>query len=275
MKYIYETIVNREVEENVVDTKVEDGKTISITTPVKVVKKVKVAIQQPDRKFYKGAELFFSKTIANYLKEGLMPASLVAKRYANDGGPLTEAENKRLVELRAQLNVLEKEFFVTLTSGIDVKADEATVEQKSTLLVKINKINSEISAIQNAYSDIFDNTAEMKSRNDTIEWWSLFLILVDEDEKGYKHLFGDGDPTKQDDYTKKVSKLEEFEDKNDPFYNEVIKKLSYLISFWFTAKTNLSQLDFQTMEKLYQETNPYKVGALEEFSNPTPEVKAI
>src|ERR1017187_4884380 len=110
--------------------------------------------------------------------------------------------------------------------------EDSVVNKKTDILLKINKINSEVSAIQNAYADIFDNTAEMKSRNDTIEWWTLFLINSDEDEKGYKPLFCAGDPNKQDDYLKKVTKLEEFEDLNSPFYNEVIKLMSYLVSFW-------------------------------------------
>lgn len=277
MKYLYETVINKEVEENIVESKVEDGKTISITSPIKKIKKVKIAIQQPDRKLYKGAELFYSKTLANYLKEGLMPYSLVAKRYANDGGPLTEAEIKRLTELRDTLKNLEKEFFTTITSVVDTSkdnSDSSLIAKKSEILLKINDINAEVSGIQNAYADIFDNTAEMKSRNDTIEWWSLFLIVIDEDGKGYVPLFGNGDPTKSEEYLKKIAKLEEFEDKNDKFYNEVIKRLSYLISFWFTAKTSLTEVDFQTMEKLYiDSTSDYKIHELEEVTSIDTQIK--
>jgi len=247
-KYLYETIVNRLVEESSTESYIENGKTVNITTPVKKVKPIKVAILQPDRKLFKGAELFYSKTLAYYLKEGLFPYSLVAKRYANDGGALTDAEIKRLTELKETLRSLEKEFFTTIASPLEGIDDKGVTQKKSDILFKINEINSEVSAIQNAYSDIFDNTAEMKSRNDTIEWWSLFLILIDEDEKGYKNLFKDGD------YNSKVSVLEKFEDDNNTFYSEVIKRLSYLISFWFTAKTSLTKNDFETMEKLYKDS---------------------
>lgn len=274
IKYLYETVINKEVEEQVSEQKVENGKTITITSPIKKIQKIKVAIQQPDRKLYKGAELFYSKTLASYLHAGLMPYSLVAKRYANDGGPLTEAEVKRLGELKEQLRVLEKEFFTSVTNAID-NTEESLINKKGDILVKINAVNAEISAIQNAYADIFDNTAEMKARNDSIEWWALFLINVDDDNKGYKPLFGAGDPNKTDDYNKKVAKLEEFEEKNDPFYNEVIKRMSYLISFWFTAKTSLNQSDFATMEKVYQDSlSDYKVlDEIPEVTTPKEEVK--
>ena len=59
-------------------------------------------------------------------------------------------------ELRDQLKNLEKQFFDIVPS----ENETGTNVQKSDILIKINKINAEISSIQNAYSDIFDNTAE-------------------------------------------------------------------------------------------------------------------
>lgn len=248
IRFLYETKIKRQIEEVVVDKKVEGDTTTQTKRTVTKVKEVKVAILKPDRKLFKGAELFYAKTLSEYLKSGLLPYSLVAKRYANDGGPLTEREKERLRELREQARELEKDFFGTQGD------DEIAQERKNELLVQINATNAEISTIQNAYSDIFDSTAEMKSRNDTIEWWSLFLIYWDEDGKGYKPLFGDGQ------YDARVESLEEYEDKAEPFFVELIKRLSYLISFWFTARDTVSQIDFSMMENLWTKTlSTYKV----------------
>jgi hypothetical protein len=249
-KFLYETLIPREIEEYITEKRIENDKEVEVKKKVKDVKKIKVAILKPNRKLYKNAELFLSKTLANYLREGVMPYSLVAKRYANDGGPLTEAEVKKIDDLKSQLSIYEKEFFTTLATS----PEENTTVKKSDVLMKINKLNSEISAIQNAYADIFDNTAEIKSRNDTVEWWSLFLIYIDEDNKGYKPIFGDLD------YEGRMNKLEDFEDKSIPFYTEIIKRLSYLISFWFTARVALTLEDFKTMEQLYIDSySDYKV----------------
>lgn len=267
LKFLYETTIKKQVEEPVKETKEENGEKIEITRTVKKVRPIKIAILQPDRNLYRGAELFYSKSLSNYLREGLMPYSLVAKRYANDGGPLTEAEIKRLETLRTESRGLEKDFFsAPSTDNIDDQ------KKKNDLLIRINEINAEISAIQNAYSDIFDSTAEMKSRNDTIEWWSLFLIYIDEDAKGYQPFFGTGD------YDGKIKVYEGIEDKSDAFYTEIIRRLSYLISFWFTAKTSLTKIDFNTMEKLYNDTmSTYKVEESEtvKIVDQTPEVPAI
>jgi hypothetical protein len=248
LKFLFETTVKRQVEEASIEKKEENGQTIEIKRTVKKAKPIKVALLKPERKLFKEAEMFYAKTLSNYLKAGLLPYSLVAKRYANDGGPLTDQERSRLHELREQARALEADFFKTTPD------DEASKKQKNDILVQINDINQEVSNIQNAYADIFDSTAEMKSRNDTIEWWVLYMIYIDEDGKGYVPMFA------PETYEEKLTKLEDVEDTGDPFYLEVVRKLSYLISFWFTARNTVTKIDFDTMEKLYMETvSNYKV----------------
>lgn len=265
LKFLYETTLKRQVDESVVEIREEGGQKIEIKRTVKKAKPIKIAILKPDRKLFKAAEMFYAKSLSEYLKAGLLPYSLVAKRYANDGGPLTEREKVRLKELRDEARELEKQFFS------NIGADASQQENKNDLLIKINKINAEISNIQNAYSDIFDSTAEMKSRNDTIEWWSLFLIYANLDGTGgYKPVFGDGE------FDARISTLEEHEDKADPFIIETIKRLSYLISFWFTARDTVTAIDFSTMEKLWVDTmSEYKVEETGEdikLGEPTPSV---
>lgn len=246
--FIYETTVKKQVEEPSIEVREENGQKIEIKRTVKKTILIKVAILRPDRKLFKAAEIFFAKSLAEYLKAGLLPYSLVAKRYANDGGPLSESDKTRLKTLGEESKILEKEFFANVVATND---DEK--KKKQDLLIRINKINEEVSTIQNAYSDIYDSTAEIKSRNDTQEWWSMFLILIDEGQ-GYTPIFGTGN------YDERIDKLEEFELLANPFYNEVIRRASYLISFWFAARNTVTKIDFETMEKLYLDTlSEYKI----------------
>lgn len=248
LKWLYESTLKKQVDESVVEIREEQGQKVEVKKTIKKAKPVKIAILKPDRKLFKAAEMFYAKTLSEYLKAGLLPYSLVAKRYANDGGPLTEREKTRLKELRDEARTWEKEFYAVIGD------DAAKQDVKNDLLVKINSINSETSNIQSSYSDIFDSTAEMKSRNDTMEWWALHLIYSDEDETGYKPIFTDGS------YEERVASLEDYEDKAVSFHVELIKRLSYLISFWFTARDTVTQIDFNTMEKLYIDTmSTYKV----------------
>lgn len=249
LKFIYETTIKKQADEVVKSKTEENGTVIETSRTIKKTKPVKLCIIKPDRKLFKGAEMFYAKSLSEYLKKGLLPYSLVAKRYANDGGPLTDNERNRLKELREESLKLEGDFFSKITEN-----DAEAQKKKNETLIKINAINAEVSNIQNAYSDIFDSTAEMKSRNDSIEWWALFLIYIDEDGNGYKPLFGEGE------YEERVTRLEAIEEKEEPFYIESIKRLSYLISFWFTARNTVTKIDFETMEKLYLDTvSDYKV----------------
>lgn len=248
-KYLFESTVLKEVEENVIEKRIENDETVEVKKIVKIKKPIKVAIIKPDRKLYKGAEMFYAKTLSEYLKQGLLPYSLVAKRYANDGGPLSEDEKNKLTTLRVEATKLNEEFF-----NETIQSNPELGKRKNEILDRINEINKEITTINSAFSDIFDATAEKKSRDETIEWWALHLIYIDEDSKGYKPVFGPGN------YDEKIIKLEDYEYEENDFHLEVIKRLSYLVSFWFTARNTVTQIDFSTMEKLYIETvSTYKV----------------
>jgi hypothetical protein len=257
LKFLYETTVKKQVEEKVTETKEEDGQKIEISKTVKKVKPTKLAVLKPQRKLYEGAEIFYAKQIADYIKAGLLPYSLVAKRYANDGGALSEPEKEKLEKLKKESEELELKFFELVGEG------EKESKARNELLLRINKINTEVGGIQNAYADIYENTAEMKARNKTIEWWVLHLAYIDEDDKGYKPLFGDGD------LNAKLVIYDDFSDNESEFYNECIKKLSYLISFWFAARAGLTKIDFESMDDLYNESiTTYSVE-----EEKTPEIK--
>lgn len=240
IEFLYETTVKKQVEEKVTEVKEENGQKIEIVRTLKKAKLIKFAILHPRRKLYEGADIFYAKQIAEYIKAGLLPYSLVAKRYANDGGALSEPEKEKLKTLNDERAELEVQFFA-LGSDADSKI-------RNNLLSKINDVNGEIVKIQNAYADIFDNTAEVKARNKTIEWWALHLCYFDEDDTGYKPIFGEGS------HDERLDKYDEVTDRQEAYLNEGIKKLSYLISFWFAAKAVLSKIDFDTMERLYTDT---------------------
>jgi hypothetical protein len=247
LKFLYETTVKRQVEEKVTEPKQENGQQVEITRTVKKSKAVKIAILKPMRRLYEGADIFYAKQIADFIKAGLLPYSLVAKRYANDGGALSEPEKNKLKALKEEVAELEAKFF-----GL-IEKEEHT-DERNKLLTQINNINGEITNIQNAYADIFDNTAEIKARNKSIEWWALHLSYIDEDGQGYKPIFGDGT------YEEKLIKYDEISEQENPFFEECIRKLSYLISFWFAARSALSKIDFESMDKLYNDTvTDYKV----------------
>lgn len=242
LKFLYETKVKKQVEEKVKELKEEQGQKVEITRTVKKAQLVKLAILKPHRKLFEQAEIFYAKSIADFIRQGLLPYSLVAKRYNNDGGPLSEPEKNRIEELKKEADVLESKFF-----EIAALTDEESAKEKGEIIKKVSKLNQMISEINNSYADIFDNTAEVKARNRIIEWWTLNLSYMEENGV-LKPLFGEGD------YADKLLKYDDIEEKEDPFFSDSIKRLSYLISFWFSARTIIDKLDFAGMEKVYDST---------------------
>ena len=256
-KYIYETTIDKQIEEKVVEKRQENGQEIEISRTVKKSKPVKVAILKPDRKKYKEAEIFYAKSLSNYLKEGLLPYSLVAKRYMNDGGPLSDDEKKFIDTLRERYNVLQAEYF-DMPSPL---TDEQT-KRRGEIILEMNEINKILKDIQNSYAELYDNTAEVKGKNDTIEWWILNLSYIDQDGTGYTPLYGDGD------YQSKLTKLETLENDDNEFINEAIKKLSYFVSFWYSAGNQVSQDDYKSADE------NYKINVSKYVIETTPEAEA-
>jgi hypothetical protein len=239
-KFIYESTVLKQVEEKVPETRVENGETVEVIKTIKKAKPVKIAIRRPDRKTYKEAEIFYAKKLSHYLKEGLLPHSLVSKRYLNDGGPLSDDEKRLVQALRDTYVKLQEEYF-----EMKSPLNEVQTERRAAIILELNEINKTLRDIQNNYSDIFSNTAEAKGKADTIEWWIVNLSLADLDDKGYKALFGDGD------FDARMAALDELEKQDDQFLNEVVKKLSYFISFWHTAGPDIATDDFKSAEENY------------------------
>lgn len=240
LKFLYETTVNKQVEAKETEKQEQGGQTVEVTKTVKKNQSVKLAILKPNRKMFEAAEIYLAKTINYFLKEGLLPYSLVAKRYANDGGPLSEPEKKKLENIRQEIEIIEKRYF-----EIAPLNEDKDIAEKKDIIFKLNKLNSEATTIQNAYADIFENTAEAKARNRVIEWWTINLAYINDDNTIYKPLFGDGT------YDDKLDKYDEIEDKEDEFYIDTIKRFSYLVSFWLSARNLVKKLDFQGTEKVY------------------------
>jgi hypothetical protein len=239
--YIYESTVLKQIEERVPESRVENGEKIEVIKTIKRAKPIKIAIKKPNRKTAKEADIFYAKRLSYFLKEGLLPHSLVSKRYLNDGGPLSEDEKRLVQALRDTYVKLQEEYFA-MQSPL---TDEQT-QRRAAIILELNEINKTLRDIQSNYSEIFSNTAEAKSKSDSIEWWILNLSLIDYDDgKGYVQLFGEGD------FDARMKALDEIEAKNDEFLNEVVKKMSYFVSFWNTAGPDVVDDDFKSAEENY------------------------
>lgn len=258
-KFLFEFTVPRQIEKKIKVTK--DGAEVEKT--VKAVEQVPVAFLRPHRKLYETAEIFYSARVSEFLSQGLMPASLVAKRYIADGGPLSEEEKKNVDQINEKIESSEAEYAAIITKEVNDKAEgkiptneesEAISDKKNAILMRIAKLREALGEYENTYESIYDNSAESKARGRTLTWWSTQLAFIGKKgTKDYEPLYGEGD------FQSKMEKYDAIYESQDPFTIEVTKIFSYLCSVYFAAKGNVPESEFSNIYRLYWNISDYVV----------------
>lgn len=239
-KYLYQFSVNRqdEVEECEV-SKNEAGEEIKTIKKVKKQTPVVFAIKRPNRKLREDAEMFYAVKMSDGIKAGLLTRALLAKRYANDGGSMSEPERVKMAEL--YIEFLNKE---TDIQKIQLNLENLTEDQKQEKLkivaADLASVRGQIEEINVQQNSLFEHTAESKAENKTVFWWLVNLAYQEEGRDIFKPVFyGESHEDKLDSY-------EKFEEKEDLFWNEVIKKFSWYVSAWYhggiTAKEDFDKI---------------------------------
>jgi rRNA maturation endonuclease Nob1 len=245
-KYLYEFTVNKESEvEEIESSKNEKGEEVKTIKKVKSNVPVYFRILKPNRKLFDEAELHYGIKLSEGIKAGLLTRSLLAKRYQNDGGAMSESEKQRYATLYIELYKLQNDL-QRLEVNLDKLNKEDQTKKITDLLNEINSAKKELQEIENYHSTLFDQTAENRARNQTIMWWVLQLSYISENNKDYQPFFGEGN------YDKKIEKYDEIEEKDDIFFREILAKLAYFISLWYMGKANKFE-DFKNLETLFSQ----------------------
>jgi len=177
-----------------------------------------------------------------------MTKTLLAKRFINDGGTMSEAEKDDYASAYEDLTESENR-----VQRLQINLENLSEKEKSTKLKKELKkaleLRFSLQSIENEQSSLFDQTAENRAKNKTILWWVLYLSYTGE-EDSFSPVFGENDST----YEEKIDKYDEYEDMDDLFWNESIRKLAYYISFWESGQAD-SEEDFATIDKMFSSTD--------------------
>lgn len=246
-KYLYEFTVDKEKEiEEVESSKNEKGEEVKTIKKVKSKNPVSLRILKPNRKLFDEAELFYGIKLSEGIKAGLLTRSLLAKRYQNDGGAMSESEKQRYATLYIELYQLQNDL-QRLEVNLDKLSKEEQTKKITDLLNKISITKKELQEIENYHSTLFDQTAENRARNQTIMWWVLQLSYISENSKDYQAFFGEGN------FDKKIEKYDEIEEQDDLFYKEVLAKLAYFVSLWYMGKASNFE-DFKNLEALFSQS---------------------
>ena len=237
---MFEFDIYHEKEIDKVETSInEKGEEVKTTSKVKTTVPVKLAIKKPTRSLFDEAELFYGVRLSEGIKAGLLTRALLAKRFNNDGGVLSDEEQKEYNDLYLEFFNLQTEFQRLSIKEEAIRTEEEK-KQIQNVIEKMNLSRERLQRYEMAQANLFEQTAENRARNKTIMWWVLQLSLIQDDDKKFKELFQDGT------YEDKLKRYDEIEESESGVEKIAIQKLLYLISFWYIGRA-ASQEEFEKL----------------------------
>jgi hypothetical protein len=251
MKTMFEFDIYQEKEIEKVDVSTnEKGEEVKVTSKVKTTVPVKLGIKKPTRSLFDEAELFYGVRLSEGIKAGLLTRALLAKRFNNDGGVLSNEEQKEYNELYLEFFNLQSEFQKLSIKEESIRTEEEKANIKS-VIEKMNDARDRLQKYEMAQANLFEQTAENRARNKTIMWWVLQLSLIQDDDRKFKELFTEGS------YEEKLKKYDEIEESDMVLEKIALQKLLYLISFWYIGRA-ASQEEFEKLLGMIQKEEKNK-----------------
>ena len=244
MKSIYSFTVEitKEVEEKTKEKRKnkETGKEEEIEVSQKVEKKVpyEIILKEPGRRQLEEADMEYSIEISRCVKKGVLTKAMLAKKYSDTGGILTEKDADRLVDLYGDLSELEGEAAKMGIKTAGNLKEKKMSEKAKTLHGRLALIRRDIVNLEASYQSLFNHTADVKAQNRVILWYVLNLAYLQQEGQEPKLLFEGADfEEKIDGYYKK-------DEEDDKLFRLVQSKLAALVSYWyFSSNPTKEELD--------------------------------
>lgn len=234
--YSFDIFEEKEVEESEVK-KLENGEEVTVTK--KVIKKVPthIVIKHPSRKEIEEADLVMAIKQSELIKRGILTRAMIAKKYSDTGGVLTEDQSKEIARKYKKMSDLQYRF-MQLTVNVKKKT-KAQEEEVKEVIEELNSIRREIADTESSYSTLFQHSADVKAQNHVILWYSLMLTFIEDVEKDEWIPYFEGET-----FEEKLESFYQKEEEPTDFYNDLRQKLSYIISFWYHgAAQNKKEFD--------------------------------
>ena len=240
-KNLYSFTLFSEKENTVEEKRIDEQTKEEITVVKKVTEKVpfQIVLKKPTRRQIEEADLEYSVEMSKCIKKGILTKAMLAKKYSDTGGMLSENESKRLVDLYRKIYDLQNEN-IRLESSTKKKENKEKINE---IVEDLTKTRKEIIDIESNYRSLFDHTADSKAQNRLLLWYILNLTYLKTDSESLEEPYFKGE-----DFEDKLHNFYEKEEAADENYGVISKKVSTLVAFWFFNQAS-SEKDFEELDK--------------------------
>lgn len=211
---------------------------VEVTKKVEKEIPVKFILKEPSRRELEEADMEYSIEMSRCIKKGILTKAMLAKKYSDTGGLLSESDANNLVDLYAELAELEGEYTKkTLNNRSLKKLPSKVKEQIDSLAAKVAICRRDIVTLESSYQTLFSHTADTKAQNRIILWYLTHLTYTQIGEEESTEFFtGDSFQSKIDSYYHK-------DETEDSLFSAASGKLTSILSFWYFSN-NPAKEDF-------------------------------
>ena len=222
MENIYEFTLNKKVKKQVEKKrKNKQGEEETVLSTQTVNSPVKFIIKKPTRRLADDAELFYSIQLSKAIKMGIVTKAMLIKKYADNGGALSEEESKELLKSMKKLHDLENEYKL-----LEATNNKAEKEKSEKILTQIVTLRRQLQDLESSLQSVYQHTADAKAEKDTLLWYVIKLSrMIEEDQE--KEIF------KGLDFEEKLEDLYNKYESEEAFEAEAISTICRVIGYWF------------------------------------------
>jgi len=200
----------------------------------------KVIIKEPNRKDLEEADIEYSIEMSKCIKKGILTKAMLAKKYSDTGGLLTEEDAKVLTRRYSELGDLQNKYTRLNSKPKKEKSDEKKI---SDMLGEMASKRRDIVDMETSYSSLFNHTADSKAQSKVILWYLVNLSYFQENESDDILPFFNAE-----DSADKIDQYYDIDENGHEVFDLVKDKLSAILSFWYFS-SNATKEDFDSLNE--------------------------
>lgn len=250
MKLLYEFEISHDQEVEVPhESKNEAGETVVTKKKEKQTVTQRYGIKKPNRSLREAAQIFNAVEINDLIKKGVLTHAQLQRRLDDDGGTVSNNQNKALNDISTELVKVSNEI-AELKKALDEKKDDTKQKEYDQKITELNQIKNQIANFYINQMSLYQNTAEVIARNKTLAYYICFLSL--KSVKGdWQEIFTGSDLTLIG-YNSRADQSDDLFESDNELDKKAISKLSTLIGTWFTSGLATKE-EWEKADKAYED----------------------